>query len=180
MNTKPNKGWIKASGVAVSALALAVGALAWNSPKVTVRTAIDIDVPVERVFAALADFGAYPEWNPYHVSVSGEPQIGAALTVDVRRPDGKQVTVKPHLLRFEPQRELTWGGGIRGVFYGEHVFLLQSLPDGRTRLIHNEDFSGFAVRFADLPAGVLTEGYRQMNEALKLRLESREQFASAR
>jgi hypothetical protein len=40
-----------------------------------------------------------------------------------------------------------------------------------TRLLHNEDFTGMFVGFADLPPDVLTQGYKGMNKALKKYVE---------
>ena len=158
-------GWLAAAGAALAAVAASA------APTVKVRTSIDIDAPPARVYAMLADFAAYPAWNPYHVAVEGDFAVGAPLVVHVHRPDGKSVTVKPHMLRIEANREVTWGGGIKGIFWGEHVLKLEPLAGGRTRLIHNEDFIGVGVGLANLPADVLTEGYRRMNEALKRRAE---------
>lgn len=152
---------------------LALMLMSGGCSTVEVRTSIDIDAPPEQVYAVLADLGAYPQWNPYHVSVIGPFEEGAELAVKVIRPDGKEVNIPPHLLRIVENEEITWGGGIKGIFYGEHVMRLVALPGSRTRLIHNEDFSGFAVGFADLPPAVLTEGYRRMNHALKRRVEER-------
>jgi hypothetical protein len=132
-------------------------------------TEIVIEAPPENVWAVLADKDRYPEWNPYHVRVTGDFVPGEPLVVDVHKPNGEDVVVKPHLLRFEPNRELTWGGGIRGVFYGEHVFLLEETEAGHTHLIHKEDFTGIFVQFVPLDA--IDEGYTQMNAALKDRVE---------
>ena len=140
---------------------------------IAIRTQIDIDAPPNVVWQTLADFERYPDWNPYHIRVVGELAEGAPLEVRVRRPDGKIVDVPAvHILRLEPERELTWGGGIEGIFHGAHVFLLEQLPGGGTRLIHNEDFEGLFIGFADLPPDVLTEGYNLMNKALKTQVES--------
>jgi hypothetical protein len=151
--------------------ALALG-LAGCTTEIPVRTEITIDAPRSTVFGVLVDFDRYPDWNPYHVRVAGAPRVGAELAVRVRRPDGKTVDV-PHVsvLRLRPDTELTWGGGPRGVFRGEHVFRLEDTPSGGTRLIHTEDFTGLFVGFADLPADVLTEGYNGMNAALKAYIE---------
>ena len=142
---------------------------------ISIRTAIEIDAPRERVYAILADLDAYPEWNPYHRSVRGDFLVGADLDIDITRPDGKQVSIPPHMLRISENSEITWGGGIRGVFYGEHSFLLSATEQGGTLLEHNEDFSGFAIGFADLPPDVIAEGYHLMNLALKQRAESADQ-----
>ncbi|MCP4432139.1 MAG: SRPBCC domain-containing protein [Gammaproteobacteria bacterium] len=138
---------------------------------ISIRTAIEIDAPRDEVYQVLANIEGYPEWNPYHRKVEGEFKEGAGLTVYVTRPDGVEVEVPPHMMRIIENEEITWGGGIKGIFYGEHRFLLESTETGTTVLRHDEDFSGFAVGFADLPPEVIAVGYHQMNMALKKRLE---------
>lgn len=148
------------------------GLLSACTTHIPIRTEIVVQAPPERVFAVLTDFEKYPEWNPYHIRVAGKPEIGAELEVRVHRPDGKTVDVPAvHVLRLVADRELTWGGGMKGVFYGEHVFLLEPVAADRTRLVHNEDFMGLFIGFADLPPAVLTEGYNRMNRALKAYVE---------
>ncbi len=139
---------------------------------IAVRTTVEIDAPREKVYAVLADLESYPEWNPYHRKVEGKFEEGADLTIHVLRPDGKQVEVPPHMLRIVENEEITWGGGIHGIFYGEHSFFLEAKSGGKTLLRHNEDFSGIAIGFADLPPDVIAEGYHQMNMALKEILEN--------
>lgn len=149
-----------------------LGPLLGCTTSIPVRTAIDIDAPRADVFSVLQDFQNYSMWNPYHVRVTGEPIEGAPLKVRVSRPDGKVVDVSHvSVLRVEKDRELTWGGGVEGVFKGVHVFRLEDIPGGGTRLIHNEDFEGLFVGFVDLPADTLTEGYSRMNIALKKYIE---------
>ena len=138
---------------------------------ISIRTAIEIDAPRSQVFEVLADIEHYPEWNPYHRKVEGDFVEGADLTVYVTRPDGKEVTVPPHMIRIVEDKEIIWGGGIKGIFYGEHRFILEPSEAGKTILRHDEDFSGIAVGFADLPPEVIADGYHQMNMALKQKLE---------
>ncbi len=138
---------------------------------ISIRTAIEIDAPRDEVYEVLAHIESYPEWNPYHRKIEGELKEGADLIVYVTRPDGVEVEVPPHVIRIVEDKEITWGGGIKGIFYGEHRFLLESTETGTTVLRHDEDFSGFAVGFADLPPGVIADGYHQMNMALKKKLE---------
>ena len=76
------------------------------------------------------------------------------------------------MLEVEPCRTLVWGGGVPGVFRGEHRFDLAPGPDNITDLSHTERFSGLFIGFADLPVGVLTRGYEHMNAALKSRIEA--------
>lgn len=137
-----------------------------------VYTEIEIDAPLQTVWAVLADNLNYPAWNPYHVQVTGKMAVGEKLIVQIHKPNGEETVVNPHLLRIEPNRELTWGGGIRGLFYGEHIFLLEEVGNGRTHLIHKESFTGLAVQFVPLEA--IDEGYALMNEALKQYIEGSE------
>ncbi|MDF1717131.1 MAG: SRPBCC domain-containing protein [Antarcticimicrobium sp.] len=137
-----------------------------------VDTRIEIDAPPCEVYATLVDFDGYADWNPYHVRVAGSGVVGDPLEVRVSRPDGAVVDV-PHvrLLEATPCRSLVWGGGIRGVFRGEHRFDLHERADGGTHLSHTEVFSGLFIGFADLPVAVLTEGYNRTNEALRAAVE---------
>ena len=134
-----------------------------------IYTDIDIQAPPERIWQILADIERYPEWNPYHVKVTGTLAVGEKLDVRIHKPNGDTVHIKPHVMRLEPNVELTWGGGIKGLFHGEHVFLLESAGEGVTRLVHKEDFVGIFVPFASLEA--IDEGYRLMNARLKERAE---------
>ena len=77
------------------------------------------------------------------------------------------------MMRIVENEEITWGGGVRGIFYGVHSFILEPVAQGKTILKHNEDFSGIAIGFADLPPDVIAEGYHQMNIALKKLVEAK-------
>jgi len=51
--------------------------------------------------------------------------------------------------------------------------MLEPNEHGKTMLKHNEDFSGVAINFADLPPDVIAEGYHAMNMALKKLIEDK-------
>ena len=53
----------------------------------------------------------------------------------------------PTILSVRPDRELRWLGRffVRGLFDGEHYFLLEPLNERRTRFIQGETFSGLLV-----------------------------------
>ena len=135
-----------------------------------VYTQADIDAPVDEVWAVLADTERYPEWNPYHVRVEGSLEQGEKLEVEVHKPNGNELVIHPKVQVLDPGRELTWGGGVPGIFTGRHVFRLEPLPDGRTRLVHEESFRGIAVPFAEL--GTIEEGYEQVNRSVAARVEA--------
>jgi hypothetical protein len=55
---------------------------------------------------------------------------------------------------------------------GEHIFELQAQGEARTRLIHDEVFTGLAQPLAaGLAAGTTREGFARMNAALKREAE---------
>ncbi len=163
---------MKLSKIILLVILLVCVFLSFGRSSISIRTAIEIDAPKEAVYAVLADLESYPEWNPYHQKIEGQFEEGSDLTIYVLRPDGKEREVPPHMMRIVENEEITWGGGIRGIFYGEHSFVLVDAGKGKTLLKHNEDFSGIAISFADLPPDVIAEGYQQMNIALKHLVEN--------
>jgi hypothetical protein len=79
------------------------------------------------------------------------------------------MTFRPEVTVVEPNETFEWLGhlGVSGVFDGRHRFALTELPDGRTRLVQSEQFSGLLVRLMrkQLDGGT-TAGFEAMNEAL--------------
>jgi hypothetical protein len=81
-----------------------------------IHTEIEIAASPGTVWDVLVDLAGYADWNPYHVLVEGQPDIGERLIVHIEKPNGDTVTIRPHVITVDPERELTWGGGLRGVF----------------------------------------------------------------
>jgi hypothetical protein len=139
-------------------------------PGHAIHTEIDIDATSERVWSVLTDFRAYPEWNPFIVSIEGEAQQDAKLVVRI-----EGMTFKPTVLAADPQRELRWLGRLvmPGLFDGNHRFVIEDLGAGHARLTQTEEFSGLLV---PLFRGGLERktkpGFEAMNEALKARAEA--------
>jgi hypothetical protein len=136
------------------------------------RTEIDISAEPERVWEVLTDFEAYPEWNPFIVSIRGKPRVGSQLKVVLSPPQSSEVQLTPRVLRADPAKELRWRGVLwfSWLFSGEHFFLLQESEPGHTRFTHGEDFSGWLLKFA--PMTQTARGFVFMNQALKRRVES--------
>jgi hypothetical protein len=135
-----------------------------------IYTEIEIHTPKQVVWDILMDNDAYPVWNPYHVKVEGKLASGERLKVKIHKPNNSEINIEPYVMDIVPFARLSWGGGIKGIFYGEHIFELVSLSESTTRLIQRETFSGLAIQFAELET--IEEGYMLMNEALKKRSEN--------
>jgi hypothetical protein len=136
-------------------------------------TEVEIDASAERVWTVLADLAAYPAWNPFIRRAAGELRRGERIQVVVQPPGRSEFEFEPTLIAVEPGRELRWLGhlGIRGLFDGEHGFVIEPLADGRVRFRHHEVMSGLLVPFL---GGMLRDtelGFHEMNRALKARAE---------
>jgi len=154
-------------------LAIAYGAGQFMSK--SIATEITIDAPADAVWSVLADTAAYADWNPFVTSLSGDLVKGATLAVTIQLQGKSPMKLVPEVLAAEPGRELRWVGklGLRGIFDGEHYFILEETADGATVFRHGETFSGplayplFALIRKDTKAG-----FEAMNAALKARAEA--------
>jgi hypothetical protein len=157
--------------------------------KTEIRTEITIEAPLAIVWDVLADFNHYPQWNPYHVKVlfleepaDGQPsenpapyrliRKGEKLHVYIHKPNGKKLDLKVKVRELVTRHRLYWGGGIPGIFAGEHRFILEELSATSTLLRHDEDFQGLALPFVPLEPEYIEQGYRLMNQKAKERAEA--------
>lgn len=140
-----------------------------------VHIQIDIDAPLWKVWELVTDLESYSEWNPFVVMGKGPIRMGEKITVRAQ-PDGTPgKTFHPAITRLVPEKELRWLGHflVPGLVSGEHIHILESLRENRTRYIHDDEFSGLLVPivWARLEA-VTRKGFEKMNQALKKRAES--------
>lgn len=137
-------------------------------------TEIEIDASPEQVWRLLTDFSRLPAWNPFMQYASGLVKQGEKIEVRLQPPDGSGMTIKPRLIKVEPQRELRWIGHLLmpGLFDGEHIFSLEPVGDNRVKLVHREEFRGVLVGLILRLIGENTRrGFEAMNQALKAQAE---------
>ena len=140
-----------------------------------IQTQIEIDTPPDTVWRILADFPAYPDWNPFVTSIEGRQTVGERLTARYEPPDSRATTQGLTLRHFEPGVELRWLGhlGSPYIFYGEHSVRLEANATGGTTVHHSEHFGGvLAVPLLWLVRKNTERGFEAMNTALKARAES--------
>jgi hypothetical protein len=138
-----------------------------------IQTEILINTDITKVWDVLMNFDGYPKWNPFITSISGEPKLGAKLTVSIKPPEGKGMTFKPTILTLESNKEFRWKGklGITGIFDGEHYFILEVLENDKTKFIQGEKFSGLLVPFVGKMLDKTQKGFQLMNESIKKECE---------
>ncbi len=140
----------------------------------SITTEIEIDAPASAVWEALADTGAYGEWNPFVRRIAGDLEVGNRLEVTVGADGQTPMEFAPEVLVADAQTELRWVGhlGVRGVFDGEHYFILEETERGTTIFRHGEDFTGLlGFPLLALIREDTHTGFIAMNEALKARVE---------
>jgi hypothetical protein len=139
----------------------------------TLRTQADIEASKESVWSVLTDFQAYPQWNPFIKSISGEARPGARLDVHIQPPAQRGITLHPRVLSAVPGRELKWLGHLLlpRIFDGEHHFLIHEMTADRVSFVQQEIFKGMLVPFTGKMLESTRRGFEQMNEALKKRAE---------
>lgn len=138
------------------------------------ETDVDIDAPPQQVWDALLDFPGWKEWNSFIPSVEGTLEVGAHLRIKVVPPGRKPMEFKPEVFVVRPCAEIVWGGSFLWITYrGDHAFLLEPLAGGRTRFRQRERFRGPMILFMANMIKDTEKGYRQMNQALKQRVESK-------
>lgn len=138
-----------------------------------IETEITIESNISTVWNVLTDFENHPNWNPFIKSITGEKKVGKQLKVFMKLPDGNGMSFSPIILKFEPKKEFRWKGklGIKGVFDGEHYFILEELNEGQTKFIHGENFSGVLVYLMGKTLIKTKEGFELMNVSLKQECE---------
>ncbi|MDW7693528.1 SRPBCC domain-containing protein [Flammeovirgaceae bacterium SG7u.111] len=141
----------------------------------TLRSEIVIEASAAKVWEVLMNHEAYPEWNPFIKKLSGNVAEGNQIAVMIQ-PEGKSaMDFTPIVLKNEKNKEFRWLGKlfVKGLFDGEHFFKLEKIDEQKTKLIHGENFSGVISGVLLNMLGESTQkGFEQMNEALKLRVES--------
>ncbi|GGK03810.1 hypothetical protein GCM10010123_37190 [Pilimelia anulata] len=139
-----------------------------------IDTSVVVAAPVDVVWRTLLDFGAYPLWNPFIVSISGAAVVGARLTVRIRPPGGRAMTFTPTVRAVEPGRRLSWRGAapVPGLFAGVHEFVLDADGD-RTVVGHRERFTGLLVPLLRGTLDRTARGFVECNEALRARAGTR-------
>jgi hypothetical protein len=140
------------------------------------HSATEIGAPPSRVWGILTDAPSFDVWNPTLRDVSGELAPGARLRMRLQL-GRRRVTVRPHVTRFEPDRELVWVNHpvpLRLVRV-ERGFTLEPLPTSRTRLLQWEVQTGpLAGLVRRLLGDRIVAGFDALGSALKSRAEADE------
>ena len=147
------------------------------------RARIEIEAPLDAVWAVMLDVDAYGEWNPFlfKAECASPPRPGEPITLHVRWPNGKVTTSPERIYLVEDPADVD---GVRratlaydyeglpsklGLVKGRRYQRLSQEPGGPCVYDTVEEFSGPLVRLAG-PDRV-ADGFRRHAEALRARCE---------
>jgi len=117
-------------------------------------------------------FPAWKEWNPFIPFLAGRPEVGAYLRISVSPPGMKSMEFKPKVFVVRPGEEIIWGSSLLlFVYRRDHTMSLEPLPGGGTRFRQRERFCGPMVLLMSRMFKPTEQGYHQMNQAPKRRVE---------
>lgn len=138
-----------------------------------ITTSTTIAAPAARVWSILMDFARYPEWNPFVRSIKGRANVGETLEVVIQPPGRQPGTFRPVVTEVQPEQSFKWRGSlpIPGLFAGEHRFEISAAPSG-VCFEQSERFSGMLVPFVGSVLRATELGFKNMNDALKIRAEA--------
>lgn len=137
---------------------------------------IEIDAPATCVWEALADFAAYPEWNPF-LKIVGKPMVGSRIKVayQTRGVTDRLTNMRATILGAEADRHLRWSGfmWVPSWFVVDHSFRIETIGINRSYFIQREAFTGSLTPFI-IPVleSSFRRGLQEMSRALKERAES--------
>ena len=140
----------------------------------TIEHVVDIPASPATVWQVLTETDRYGEWNPFMTELSGELAVGRRLTVTIR-PGRRSMTFRPTVLAVEDGTLVRWRGrpGVPGVLDGEHELRLEATPDGGTRFVQREVFTGLLVPLARRVLDDTETGFAEMDAAVRDRAVAR-------
>jgi len=135
----------------------------------SIKTEIIINATPSTVWNILSNFEDYKNWNPF-IHIDGELKEGQQLKNTIYLEGQSPQVFKPNLTKVEEGKSFRWVGRlfVKGLFDGEHYFVLEPFGKSQTKLIHGENFSGVLSGVLLKMIGEKTKaGFEKMNMALK-------------
>lgn len=139
-----------------------------------IETKIVISAPIDLVWNKLIDFENHPNWNPFIKHISGNLSKNSKLQVHISPNGDKLFKFNPIVISYDPPFEFKWLGKffIKGLFDGEHYFILNKINEKETLMTHGENFSGILVYLSGNIINETKNGFEKMNIAFKNYCES--------
>ncbi|MBW4438859.1 MAG: SRPBCC domain-containing protein [Pleurocapsa minor GSE-CHR-MK-17-07R] len=141
-----------------------------------VEARTQISAPPAVVWGVLMDMGRYKEWSTLlHAEQTTPPQPGQTIRLRLSMPNGPTYSFQPLVITLERDRHFAWSQqtGMKGIFDGEHHFVLSPVDSNGTLLHNYERYSGLLSPIIQrLPMmRSAASGFSTMNDEIKRRSE---------
>jgi hypothetical protein len=140
-----------------------------------IETEIIISSNIEEVYSRIINFNDYVNWSPFIISINGDLKVGGKINVTIRPENQNGMSFNPTIVSVKNNKEISWLGhfGFKGIFDGEHYFILEKISKEQVKFVHGENFSGLLVPVLwFMVKKSTTSGFIAHNEALKKLVES--------
>ncbi|RNC87869.1 MAG: SRPBCC domain-containing protein [Winogradskyella sp.] len=130
-----------------------------------IKTSIDISASPQVIWNVLTNFTEYEKWNPFLKSVEGDFKVGEKVKINAGG-----MKFRPKVLAYNENKEIRWLGKFifKGLFDGEHKFIIIDNGDGTSTFKQEEKFSGILVGLFKKKLETETKsGFEEMNKKLK-------------
>lgn len=112
---------------------------------VTGKVTMIVDAPLDEAYQKFCDYSLWDQWMPAGFRPVKGParvlQAGDNVKVKLKAV-GPAMTVPLKVFRATTNKEITWGGGPKGLLHAEHCFFFEDAGEGRTRIRSEETFKG--------------------------------------
>jgi len=146
-----------------------------HEPHTIASDVIAIAAPIDTVWAVLADFPRYGEWNPLCREITVDPVAGGAVAMRVWNEGvGDYVVVDYTIAAFAPPRHLAWTGRFApmGLVARRDQFL-QAVGPGQSLYWTVDIYTGpSAAELAAANGQWISASFNDMAEQLRLRAEA--------
>lgn len=139
-----------------------------------IKTGIEIKGSANQVWNSLLQKGN-ATWNPFIQKLEGTISEGSTIHVTLRGNDSRTMQFSPKVLQLDPNREFRWLGHLffKGLFDGEHYFLIHDRGSNCVYFEHGERFTGLLSGLIFKLIGQDTrDSFIKMNQALKKHVEN--------
>jgi len=139
-----------------------------------IKTEIEINAPVDKVWEVISNFNEWKEWNPIISNATGEAKLGTKLNIAMSDKEGKSSQkYQPVIIKLDEQKSFHWRAKMVSghLFTNDKIVELKETETG-TLVVHAETFSGLLTPlfWSKLNTGVAPM-LDKMNKALKQKVE---------
>ncbi len=144
-----------------------------------IETEVNIHSSLESVWEVFSDLGRHSDWNPFLTKIDGPLIEGGSVRITVQLGNNKPEIAEPILKKLIPKQEVHFLMNKWPLIKGEHYFIFESLSSMETKITHGERFYGLlAIFFWWKLKPLFTQGFNDMNQALKNTVELRQKKLS--